>query len=106
MTNSGLFWWVLIIVTAFVSLMTFGWLLGAGPVEVCGGTISYGTGSGGQMQDARPLFEGCRKDWNWGTTIPIAIFLLASVAATLGSIVGLRGAIHRNRTAYLRADID
>ena len=106
MTESKLFWWALIIVSAFFSLMTFGWLLGTAPMEVCGGTISYGPGSGGQMQEAGPLFEGCRRDWNWGSTIPIAVFLLVSVAALVGSVAGLRNTIRRNRTAYLHADID
>jgi len=105
-TESKLFWGVLILVSAFVSLMTFGWLLGTAPMEVCGRTVSDGTGSGGQMQETRPLFEGCRTDWNWGTTVPIGIFLLGSVAALAGSIIGLRNTIRRHRTAYLRADID
>jgi len=96
MTKSKAFWWVLIIFSALVSLMAFGWLAGAGPVEVCGG----------QMQNGQPLFQGCRTDWNWGTAIPIAMFFLASVAAFVGWIVGLRNTIRRNRTSYLHMDVD
>jgi hypothetical protein len=96
MADSKAFWWVLIVLSGFISLMALLWLLGAGPVEVC---------STGQAQ-GQTVHSECQTDWNWGTTIPSAIFLLATLAAFVGSIIGLRGATRRERAAYLHADVD